>query len=102
MLTLGTAARLVYAGATGKHANDDKTLDKVARLIASRTRIYTRQDGEIIGLLPDEVLAGSFEEGGASLRFPDPKRPPIRELAIDAIELGRLIDEIRQVYAQGG
>jgi hypothetical protein len=102
MLSLPLAANLVYAGATGQRTNDLDTLNNVARLIASRARIFSREQGQTDMLMPDELLEGHFEEGGALLRFKDQRRAPIRELAILTADLGALVEEIRQLYGRGG
>jgi hypothetical protein len=103
LLPLATAARLVYARATGRSTDDSKTLNDVARLIAARTRVFTVQADDTARVLSAELLAnGQFEEGGASLRPTDPKRAPIGPLVIRRVDLGIVMDEIRKLYGQTG
>jgi hypothetical protein len=101
LLPLATAARLIYARATGHHTEDIAALNGLARLIAAHTRIYTVKIDETARLLPVEILAdGDFEEGGALFRFKDPKRAPIGALAIRRTDLGNAMDEIRKLYGR--
>lgn len=99
LLPLARAARLAYARATGRSTDDAGALNDIARLIAARTRIFTVNADETARVLPAELIAdGHFEDGGATLRPADPKRAPIGSLAIRNVDLGSVMDEIRNVY----
>jgi hypothetical protein len=103
LLALATAARLIYARATGRSTDDPETLNDVARLIAARTRIFTVKADETARVLPTELLAsGHFEDGGAILRPGDPKRAPIGPLVIRRVDLGIVMDEIQKLYGRPG
>jgi hypothetical protein len=97
LLPLATAARLVYARATGRHTSDLVTLNEVARMIAEKTRVYLINADETARPLPAELVAGSqFEDGGDALRLKNSKR--LGSLAIRRDELWDVADEVRKVY----
>jgi hypothetical protein len=99
LLPLATAARYAYARATGSHARDMETLNNVARLIATRTRIFTVDTDETARPVSAAIIAkGEFEDGGGSLRIRNCARAPIGMLAIRRDELANVMDEIRKVY----
>lgn len=102
LLPLDSAARLIYARVTGRHTSDDETLNNVARLIATRICVYSMKADETAKLVSaDSLASGHFADGGASLRFKDPKRPPVKSLAIRRVDLWDVEDEVRQVYGGG-
>ena|SRR5687767_3088604 len=95
-ISLTAASALVYHAATDAITDDPATLNDLARIIATRTRLVTRgTDREPFTLVwPKVVFEGRFEEGGKCLCFPD-GRPTIRNLAIAESEMTRLIPELR-------
>ena len=100
LLPLAIAAEVAYARATGKHTKDLDSLNNVARLIASRTRVFSVESGEPAMLMPDEVMEGRFEQGGAVLRFTAPRRPPIGELVILLVDLGQAVEDVERLYGR--
>ena len=103
LLPLDSAARQIYARATGQHTSDTETLNNVARLIATRTRVFSLNADQTAKPVAVESLAdGYFVDGGGSLRFKDPQRPAVRSLAIRHVDLWDAEDEVRKVYGRGG
>lgn len=101
-LPLRSAAALAYTAATGKYTSSADLLNKVARIIADVTPIFTRsRDQEAARVLPLEVSEGKFECGGEELRFPD-GRPVLKGLAILHRELPKVVQQVRLVYGKAG
>ena len=99
-LPLRSAAALAYTAATGKYTSSADTLNKIARIIAALTPIFTRsRDQEADRVLPLEVSEGNFERGGEELRFPD-DRAPLKGLAILHRELPNVVHQVRLVYGK--
>jgi hypothetical protein len=98
LMSLPAAAVIVHEGATGRTTRDLQTLNNIARLIASRAKIFTCESGNPALLMPDELMEGHFDEGGAALRLTHPTRTIIRELVIQTQDVARLVKEIRAVY----
>jgi hypothetical protein len=98
LISLAIAAGVTYARATGKHTKDVGTLNNVARLIASHTRVFTRESGDAAMLMPDELMEGYFDEGGALFRFRDLKRKDIGDLVILVQDLGRVVEVVQKLY----
>ena len=97
LLPLATAARLVYARATGRHTSDLATLNEVARMISARTRIFVVAADETARPLPADLFAGAeFEDGGDALRLKNSKR--LASLAIRREDLEDVADEVRKVF----
>jgi hypothetical protein len=102
LLSLPTAARLVYQAAIGKRdAPSEDTLNNIARMIAARTRVFACVSGEEPDmpamLMPDEVFEGHFEAAGERLTFND-GRPTLTNLCLRHSELGKVIAEITVLY----
>ena len=98
-MSLATAARMVYARATGRHTHDMRTLNEVARLIAAQTRIFVLSiDKTAMSVSAESLSAGQFENGGEALRFKDSNRPPIHALAIRRVDLWHAEDQVRKIY----
>jgi hypothetical protein len=95
-ISLTAASALVYHAATDSITDDAATLNDLARIIATRTRLLARDaDSEPFSLVrPGAVHEGRFEDGGKYLSFSD-GRPTIRNLAIAESEMARLIPELR-------
>ena len=97
LMSLATAARMVYARATGRHTDDVQTLNEVARLIAAHARIFELNIDKTAQPLSTQILAaGRFEGGGESLHFKN--RVPIHGLAIRRVDLGDAEEEVRKSY----
>jgi hypothetical protein len=96
MVPLFQAAALAYHDANGVHTDDVTTLNKVARLIAQHTRLFTcgHDEDDYSLVMPAEVDEAAFRLGGAYLEFPD-SRPSLGNLAILRRELPQVLDEIR-------
>ena len=99
LMSLATAARMVYARATGRHTDDLRTLNEVARLIAMKTPIVVLSiDKTAISVSAETLSAGQFENGGEVLQFKDSNRPPIHALAIRRVDLWDAEEEVRRIY----
>ena len=97
LMSLATAARMVYAKATGRHTDDMRTLNQVARLIATQTRIFELNiDKTAMPISAETLSAGEIEDGGDSLRFAN--RPPVSPLAIRRVDLWDAEQEVRKIY----
>jgi hypothetical protein len=103
LLPLDSAARLIYARATGHHTSEIDTLNNVARLIATRTRVFSMNADQTARPVSTQDLAsGCFVDGGESLDYTDPKRPRIKSLAIRRVDLWDVEDDVRKVYGARG
>src|SRR5689334_5056445 len=70
LMSLASAARMVYARATGRHTDDVATLNNVARLIAAHTRIFELSiDKTAMSVSTETLAAGQLENGGESLQL---------------------------------
>ena len=99
LMSLASAARMVYARATGSHTDDMRTLNEVARLIAGHTRIFVLDiDKTAMSVSPETLAAGQFENGGEALHFKDSQRSPIHALAIRRVDLWDAEEEVRRIY----
>jgi len=97
LMSLASAARMVYARATGRHTDDVATLNNVARLIAAHTRIFELSiDKTAMSVSTETLAAGQLEDGGESLQLKN--RAPIRGLAIRRVDLWDAQDEVRKIY----
>jgi hypothetical protein len=102
LMPLATAARMLYARATGRTTDDVQILGNVARLIATRTRVFVLSIDETARALPADLLAaGRFEGGGDSLCFDDSSRAPIGSLAIRRVDLWDAEEDVRKAYGAG-
>jgi hypothetical protein len=101
LMPLSQAAIEAYAVATGKQTTNPDTLTKVARAIASRIRVFTREHGanEFALVWPDEIREGKMRLGGEALQFPD-GRSLLENLSIHRDELAAAIAEVRKLYEQ--
>ena len=98
-MSLATAARMVYARATGRHTADKRTLNEVARLIAAQTRIFVLNiDKTAVPVSTETLSAGQIENGGELLHFKECNRPPIHALAIRRVDLWHAEDKVRRIY----
>jgi hypothetical protein len=98
MVPLFEAAALAFRHANGKHTDDAAMLNKVARIIARHSRLFTRaHDQDHYSLvMPSEVEEGMFQLGGAYLEFPD-GRPSLGNLSILRRELSSVLSETREL-----
>jgi hypothetical protein len=101
LMPLSQAAIEAYAAATGKQTTNPHTLTKVARAIASRIRVFTREHGvnEFALVWPNEIVEGTMQLGGETLEFQD-GRPLLQNLSIHRDELAVAVAEIRKLYEQ--
>lgn len=100
-MPLRLAAVMVHHAVAGDQVDDDGILNNMARLIAARTRIFTRsgRDKATALVMPDEIVDGHFDLGGDELHFPD-GRAPLTDLVIQEADLGRVISEIKNLYGR--
>ena len=97
-LSLRAAAAIAYTAATGKRTSSVATLNAVARIVASRVRVFVQlPDGEAVRVLPLELAEGALEAGGDQLRFAD-KRPTLIGLQILHKDLAMAISEVNSSY----
>jgi hypothetical protein len=103
MVSLFEAAALAFFQATGKHTDDPRTLNNLARLIARNARVFTRaHDQEDYSLvMPTEIDEGQFQLGGGYLDFHD-GRLPLANLAILRRELPQVLHEVREFIRTDG
>ena len=98
-IPLRLAAVMAYHAVAGKQVDDDGILNNIARLIAGRTRIFTRSasDKTAALVMPDELVEGHIDGGGDELRFAD-GRAALTDLVIEDTDVGRVIREIQKLY----
>lgn len=105
MLSLATGAQLAYSAATKNKDPDEETLNNVARLIATRIKVFVCEPGKCCSepdlLTHDEVFQGEFEGGGVTLTYND-DRPSLTNLCMRHADLGHAIAEIRGAYLREG
>lgn len=101
MVSLAEAAALAYFESTGERATSHALLGPIARLIARRTRLFSRPDGagDYALVMPDEIEEGDFMLGGAALDFAD-GRPRLSNLALLRHELASVLEELRELLAR--
>ena len=101
MMSLAVVAELAHRSATNGQDADEKTLNDVARVIASCVDVFEcgvrKSDGEPKLLTPEEVRQGHFRGGGLILGFND-GRPGRINLCIRVTDLSRAIVEINQLF----
>jgi hypothetical protein len=75
------------------------TLDKVARAIAERIRVFTREHGsnEFALVWPNEIVEGEMKAGGEALQFSD-GWPLLENLSIHCDEFAVAVAEIQKHY----
>src|SRR5688500_14887205 len=101
LMPLALAAIEAYTAATGEKTTDLETLNKVARAIVARIRVFTREHGsnEFALVWPNEVQEGKIQLGGEVLRFPD-GRPVLENLSIHRDELALAVAEVLKLHEQ--
>jgi hypothetical protein len=101
MLSLASAAQLVYQAATKLEDPDEQTLNNVARVIAMGMKVFVCEPGKNCSepdlLMYDEIVQGDFEGGGVTLTFND-GRPSLANLCMRHADLLWAIAETRAVY----
>lgn len=101
LMPLALAAIDAYAAVTGKKTTDLETLNKVARVIAARIRVFTREHGsnEFDLVWPNEIGEGKMLLGGEALQFSD-GRAVLENLSIHRDELAVAVTVIQELYEQ--
>jgi hypothetical protein len=97
LMRLSEAARTLFHSSTGYYTDHEPTLNKIARIIAGNTKLFTRPDlaSQYDLVMPDEIEEGSFHLGGAYLELPHP-RPALAHLAILRDALSGSLFEVQQ------
>lgn len=101
MMPLSQAAIEAYAAATGQQTTNLDTLNEVARAIAARVRVFTREHGsdEYDLVWPNEIVEGKIHLGGEALLFSD-GRAVLENLSIPRGELAVAVAEIQKRYTR--
>jgi hypothetical protein len=103
MLGLANAALVVYRKATGALHADAETLNRVARMIAMRVRVFTCAGAACSDPRPlsaEETYVGEFEGGGTRIRFAD-GRAAITNLCVRFEDLPALTEAMTSVFKSG-
>jgi hypothetical protein len=97
MVSLFEAASRAYHKVTGSHTVDHGALNKIARLIAKETKVFTRisESEEYHLVIPGEIEEGEFKLGGAYVEFHD-GRPSLSNLRILRREMPDVIESLRE------
>jgi hypothetical protein len=97
LVPLLEAARLAYFKTNGKHTDHAGVLNRIARLIAESTRVFTRADAGADWhlVMPGEINEGAFHLGGAYLEFPD-ARASLGNLAVTRRELPQVLSSLQK------
>jgi hypothetical protein len=99
MMSLAGTARLAYHAITGGHGPDERTLNDIARLIATRVGVFECQspEAEPVRVTHEDIFSGRFLRGGAELTFAD-GRPSRSSLCIRVTDLNHALVEMRAAY----
>lgn len=102
LMPLSQAALEAYVAATGEQATSVDTLNTVARAIALRIRVFTRELGsnEFDLVWPNEIAEGKMLFGGEALQFAD-GRPALENLSIHRNDLATAVREVKRRYEKG-
>ena len=103
ILSLASAAIVVYRQATNGEHPDLDVLNYIARMIAMRAPVFacsSARCSDLRALTPDEVFEGQFEDGGTRISYRD-GRKRIASLCMRFEDLPRVIDQIASVYKSG-
>ncbi len=103
VLSLASAALVVYLKASNRGSPDAQALDEVARMIATRTRVFTCSSdsfSEPRPLSADEAFQGQFEGGGTHIRFSD-GRKTLTHLCVRFEDLPAVTDAITSLFKSG-
>ena|SRR2546422_202795 len=97
LVALSEAARMLFHASTGRYTDHEPTLNKIARVIARSTKVFTRPDvtSQYEMVMPDEIEEGSFHLGGAYLELPHP-RPTLAHLAVLRDELSNCLPAVQE------
>jgi hypothetical protein len=103
ILSLASAALVVYRKASrGLHPDSD-ALNYIARMIAMRAPVFagsSERCSDLRLLTPDEVFEGQFEGGGTQISYGD-GRNTITHLCMRFEDLPRVVDQITSLYKGG-
>jgi hypothetical protein len=102
VLSLANAALVVYLKATNRKSADPQALDEVARMIATRTRVFTCSSDSFSDPQPlsaDEAFQGKFEGGGTHIRFAD--GATLTNLCVRFEDLPAVTDAITSLFKSG-
>jgi hypothetical protein len=103
VLGLANAALVAYLKATDRRSADEGTLNYVARMIATRTRVLTCSDSNFRDPRPltaDEAFQGQFEGGGTQVSFADGRRS-LTNLCVRFEDLPGVTDAITSLFKSG-
>ena len=103
ILSLASAAIVVYRKATCHEHPDRDALNYIARMIAMRTPVFACSSDRCSDprpLTPDEVFEGQFEGGGTRISYTD-GRKPITHLYMRFEDLPRVIDQVASLCKSG-
>jgi hypothetical protein len=103
VLSLANAALVVYLKATHRKSADAQALDEVARMIATRTRVFTCSSETFSDPRPlsaDEAFQGQFEGGGTHIRFSD-GRKALTHLCVRFEDLPAVTDAVTSLFKSG-
>ena len=101
LMPLSMAAADAYEKATGRKPADAEVLNNVARVMATRTRLFCRPHGsdEFVLVWPEEILEGRMLFGGEVPHFTD-GRASLENLSILRAQFRGLAAEIEALYAK--
>ena len=96
LVPLSEAARTLFHAATGRYTDHEPTLNRIARVIARTTKVFTRDVSAHYALvMADEIDDGSFHLGGAYLELPHP-RPALEDLAVLRDEVLNCLQAVKE------
>ena len=101
LMPLSLAAVEAYEAATGKRPADAEVLNNVARVMATRTRLFSRRHGsdEFFLVWPEEIVEGRLLFGGEVINFTD-GRPSLENLSILREQYPHVAAEIKALYGK--
>lgn len=103
VLSLANAALVVYLKATNRKSADAQALNEVARMIATRTRVFTCSSETFSDPRPlsaDEAFQGEFQGGGTHIRFSD-GRKTLTHLCVRFEDLPAVTDAVTSLFKSG-
>jgi hypothetical protein len=100
LVPLIDAAHFAYFKVNGQQTDHAGILNRIARLIAENTRVFSRAHGEDDWhlVMPADVAEGALQQGGAYLEFRD-ARASRGNLAVMRRELPVLLNSLKKRLA---